>query len=128
MTKLLKIVLVIVMMLSSCANNDRQNNSSLTRDTTALDIKNKNVYTSIIVSYFKMKSDSIIISPFEIEVSLSPKAKEKIIAEKEIIIVDVFLQGYQKTILTQSLKKMAHFMLYPLKKKFFMDKLQVLTV
>ena len=96
MTKLFKTVLVIVMMLSSCANNDRQNNSSLTRDTTALDIKNKNLDTPIIVSYFKIKSDSIIISPFEIEVSLSPKAKEKIIAEKETIIVDVFFTGIPK--------------------------------
>lgn len=48
------------------------------------------------LGYFKLEGDSLLIPSFEIEVSLSPKAKDKILKNKETIIVAVYLDGIPK--------------------------------
>lgn len=42
---------------------------------------------------YLQEEDSLLVPPFEINITLSPKAQEKISKSNETIIVDVFLQG-----------------------------------
>lgn len=48
------------------------------------------------IAYFKIGPDSVTVLPFEIEVTLSPKAIERIVNSKETIIVNVSLTGLPK--------------------------------
>ena len=43
-----------------------------------------------------MQGDSLLIEPFEIEVVLSSKAKDRIVNDKETIIVNVTFDGTPK--------------------------------
>jgi len=46
--------------------------------------------------YLKAIGDSIIIDPFEIEIQLSEKAKDKMVSSNETIIASIFFYGYPK--------------------------------
>lgn len=97
MTKSLTAVLLLLTLISSCSNNDRQNDGALHSDTTSNIIPKPDNYDTLThVAYLKFDKDSVIILPFEIEVSLSPKAKDKIISSKETIIINVSLTGTPK--------------------------------
>ena len=48
------------------------------------------------ISFYTLDGDSVLVPPFEIEISLTPKAKERIVTSKETIIVAVFLEGKPK--------------------------------
>jgi hypothetical protein len=96
MSKLLTTVLLSVTFLLSCSNNDRQKKGRVTKDTTSAIIKHKDTDTIINAGYFKIDKDSITVLPFEIDVSLSPKAKKKIISSNETMIINVSLSGIPK--------------------------------
>lgn len=42
---------------------------------------------------YTLRGDSLLVPPFEVEVTLSPKASERISKTNETIVVDVLLQG-----------------------------------
>ena len=48
------------------------------------------------ITYLKFDKDSVTVLPFEIEVSLNAKAKERIVNSKETIIINVTLTGTPK--------------------------------
>ncbi len=95
MTKLFA-VLSLAIFLFSCSNNDRQQNRNLIKDTTIAIAKNKNPASLPVDSFFKIMGNSVIILPFEIGISLSPKAEKKLAKGKETLIVDVFFTGTPK--------------------------------
>jgi hypothetical protein len=84
MTNLLTTILLISIFLLSCTTNEKQVKSELPKDTAST------------ASYFKIDKDSITVLPFEIAITLSPKAKNKIIDSKETIIVNVSLTSSPK--------------------------------
>lgn len=43
-----------------------------------------------------LEGDSVLVPPFEIEVALSSKAKDRIVNSNETIIINVFLEGTPK--------------------------------
>ena len=96
MTNLLTTILLFSVFLLSCTTNDKQGKSDLPKDTTSVNIKHKDSGIINNVSYFKFDNDSVTVLPFEIAITLSPKAKDKIITSKETIIVNVSLSGSPK--------------------------------
>ena len=48
------------------------------------------------LGFYTLVGDSVIVPPFEIEISLSPKAKDTIVDSNETIVIDVFLEGTPK--------------------------------
>jgi hypothetical protein len=46
--------------------------------------------------YLRSDRDSIIVDPFEIEIELTDKAKERITSTNETIIISIFYYGYPK--------------------------------
>ncbi len=73
--------------VKSVAGQDTDKNIAI-KPTDTTSIKQQSIYT--------FSGDSVVIPPFEIEISLSPKAKERIVNSKETIIVDILLQGTPK--------------------------------
>jgi hypothetical protein len=94
MTNFLIPLLLFSTFFLSCSANDRQIKSEATKDTSIVFTKHAGI--SDTVRYFKIDKDSITVLPFEIGISLSPKAKDKIIHNKETIIVNVSLTGSPK--------------------------------
>jgi hypothetical protein len=97
MTNLLIAILFFSTYLLSCTTNDRQIKNELSKDASSVPTKHKASDTISKVSYFKIDKDSITVLPFEIAITLSPKAKQKIINRKETIIINVSLTGSPKT-------------------------------
>lgn len=95
MTSILTRILLCSAFFLSCANNDKQKTTGLTKDTVSA-IVSKESDTNSYTAYFKFDKDSVIVLPFEIEVSLNPKAKDKIINSKETIIINVSMTGTPK--------------------------------
>lgn len=48
------------------------------------------------LGFYTLEGNSVVVPPFEIEVALSPKAKDRIVNSHETIIVAVFLEGTPK--------------------------------
>jgi hypothetical protein len=48
------------------------------------------------IGFYTLNGDSVVVPPFEIEIALSPKAKERIVNSNETIIVDISLEGIPK--------------------------------
>lgn len=95
MTKLLATISLAIL-LFSCSNGDKQQNGNSIKDTATVIAKNENPDSLAGDRFYKIIGDSVLIPPFEIEVSLSPKAEEKLTKGKETIIVDVFFTGTPK--------------------------------
>ncbi len=95
MTKLSIPVLFYSLFLLSCSNNERQSENSLPADTTTT-AGPDNSDTLAQAGYLKIDKDSVTLLPFEIDVVLNPRAKNKIINSKETIIVSVSLTGTPK--------------------------------
>ncbi len=98
MIKLLTTIFLFSTFFLSCSNNAGKKKSDLIKDTISVIAKHSDYDTVAKASYFKIDKDTITVLPFEIEVSLSPKAKAKIINGKETIIVSVSLTGTPKDI------------------------------
>ena len=53
-------------------------------------------FTAPKIELYMLDGDSVLVPPFEIEVPLSPKAKERIVSKNETIIIAIFLEGKPK--------------------------------
>jgi hypothetical protein len=83
------VALVLIISMNACTNSPRQPNHSSASNVHKKIQKNDS-------SYYIIENDSIVLLPFEIEARLSPKAKEKILTDKESIILTVFVSGTPK--------------------------------
>ena len=95
MTKILTFFLFGSAFFMSCSNGDRQETTVEVKDTISMVIAKSND-TIPHISYLRFDKDSVTVLPFEIEVNLNLKAKEKIIDSKETIVVNVSLTGTPK--------------------------------
>ena len=81
-------------------SNEMKNasNSASKQDTAKRDLFLKKPDTIAVkkLGFYTVQGDSLLVPPFEIEISLSSKAKERIVNSKETIIIDVFLEGTPK--------------------------------
>ena len=95
MIKFLTSILLCSTFLLSCSNSDGQRETFLNKDTNSVTIaKERDTINNI--TYLKFDKDSVTVLPFEIEVSLNAKAKERIVNSKETIIINVTLTGTPK--------------------------------
>jgi hypothetical protein len=74
--------------IKSASKQQSANNNTILKKIDTTPIKKLGFYTQ--------QGDSVLVPPFEIEVALSPKAKERIINSNETIVIDVFLEGTPK--------------------------------
>ncbi|MEO7121404.1 MAG: hypothetical protein ABIY62_09920 [Ginsengibacter sp.] len=95
MKKLLAGIILCSTFFLSCSDSDRQKEMHLHKDTASFTI-NKQSDPIANISYFKLDKDSVTVLPFEIAVSLNPKAKDRIIRSRETIMIDVSLTGIPK--------------------------------
>jgi hypothetical protein len=85
------IIPIAFLLLLSCNSNKqdkKETNETITPD--SLNQKTDTLKTGEI--YF-FEKDSVRVAPFEIEISLNEKAKERITGSNETIIVDIFFTG-----------------------------------
>jgi len=83
-----KLFVVILLFIGACTNNNNNNNHSneiTTNERQGSSGLKRSAANEF--GYFKPDGDSLIIPTFEIEVSLSPKAKAKLSKNNETIIV-----------------------------------------
>ena len=90
------ISLTFLFTLFSC--NNKQKKAVLPVIDSGSAVQAKKTDTSIFQgkNYLKNWGDSILIDPFDIEIVLSEKAKERIVNSNETIIVSIFFYGYPK--------------------------------
>ncbi len=89
--------LLILIFLFSCASHeDQKNNYILNKDTVNKKPAVKTDTSLLNIGYYKPDGDSLIIPSFEIEVSLTAKANQKLKDNKETIIVAAFFTGQPK--------------------------------
>jgi hypothetical protein len=92
------IIFLIFIFLFSCTSHDEKKS----KYNAGKDTLNKNslakAHTKLLsdTAYYKFKGDSVIIPSFEVEVSLSSKAKQKLQKDKETIIVIAYFSGQPK--------------------------------
>jgi len=87
-------IIFIAAFLLSCNSNDVKKNDTPAGDTTKVNKPDTSLTNNL--GYFKIEGDSLVIPAFEIKVSLSPKAEEKLKARKETIIVAAYFSGQPK--------------------------------
>ena len=80
----------------SCTIKDENTKNSMHKDTLSHTITFKISDTIKTPNYFKSEGDSIVVLPFEITITLSAKAKDRIIKSNETIIVNASLTGLPK--------------------------------
>ncbi|MGN6163021.1 MAG: hypothetical protein ACTHOF_00635 [Flavisolibacter sp.] len=89
----------ILTFLLSCSSSDRPKIKSASRqDTANKDTFLKQLDTTPVkkLGFYMLEGDSVLVPPFEIEVALSSKAKDRIVNSNETIIINVFLEGTPK--------------------------------
>jgi len=87
---------LIGIFLISCSNRQNSQNDPLKSDTTTSVVKKDTPDTTHSEKFVEISGDSVLILPFEIAVTLSPKAEEKMKQGKETAIVFVFFTGTPK--------------------------------
>jgi hypothetical protein len=90
------IAILLILIFSSCKNKSTTKTNSLHKDSTSVVTKHNLTDTSGTVNCYVIEKDSVLILPFEIGVSLSPKAEERITKSNETIIVQVSFSGTPK--------------------------------
>src|SRR6185437_9455340 len=90
-----KLLVIVLLFLGACTNNNN-NHSNETTNNKKQGSSELKESTANAFGYFKPDGDSLIIPTFEIEVSLSPKAKAKLSKNKETIIVSASFSGVPK--------------------------------
>jgi hypothetical protein len=88
----------ILTFLFSCASSDSPKLKSASKPDTAnkgTSLKKPDTPVKKL-GFYTLEGDSILVPPFEIEVALSPKAKDRIVNSNETIVIDVFLEGTPK--------------------------------
>ena len=94
MTKLVVSVLLLSTLLASCSNRENQIQSAI-KDP-AISVSVKKTDSLINTHYFRLDGDSVVILPFEIEISLSHRAREKMENNGETIVVSAVFTGTPK--------------------------------
>lgn len=74
--------------VENASNQDSTNKDTPLKKPDTLSLKKLGFYT--------LQGDSVVVPSFEIEISLSPKAKERIVNSNETIIIAIFLEGTPK--------------------------------
>jgi len=87
------LTLIILTFLFSCSSNRNPHIKNVFAEDKAVDDSSTALNK---LSSYKFEGDSVLILPFEINISLSAKAKERIVNENETIIVHTFLTGIPK--------------------------------
>lgn len=107
MIKFLNTFLLFIFLLSCTSHDAKKNNNAQGKDTLINNGVVKPGTTSLnnTVSYYKFEGDSVIIPSFEINVSLSAKAKQKLKKDKETIIVIAYFSGQPKDTTTEEYLK-----------------------
>jgi hypothetical protein len=86
----------ILSILCSCSNRQEQKSQSKSDTISNHQVQKVDTTSLRQVKYLKDDGDSIIVDPFEIEIVLSNKAKERIQNSGETIKVSIFYYGYPK--------------------------------
>ena len=87
----------ITTVLFSCTAQDGQTKNNLpAKDTVNTTFQNTDTPKLASLGYYKIAGDSLIIPSFEIEVSLSQKANDKLKNSRETIILDAAFTGFPK--------------------------------
>lgn len=97
MLKFLITFLLFIFLFSCTSNNGKINNNAPVKDTLINNSVVK-VDTTLLnnTANYKFEGDSVIIPSFEIAVSLSAKAKQKLMKDKETIVVIAYFSGQPK--------------------------------
>jgi hypothetical protein len=94
MKKHLAFLASCILLFFSCGNKNNKQ-QDLVKDTTVTD--HTIVADSLpSLGYFKLDGDSLVIPSFEIEISLSPKARDRMVSKNETIIVNATFTGEPK--------------------------------
>ncbi len=98
MIKCLLTILILTVLFSCNSNNTTLTRDASNQDTLTKKISAEKPDTALFkkLGFYILDGDSILVPPFEIEISLSPKAKERIVDSNETIIVDISLEGTPK--------------------------------
>lgn len=96
-------IISLIAFLLSCNSNDVKKNDTAAGDTTKVNKPDSSSTNNL--GYFKIEGDSLVIPSFEIKVSLSPKAEEKLKAKKETIIVAAYFSGQPKDTTTKEFQE-----------------------
>lgn len=98
MIKCLLTVLILAVLFSCKSNDTPQTKSTSSQDASTKNISSEKQDTVALkkLGFYTLDSDSVVVPSFEIEISLSPKAKERIVNSNETIVVDIFLEGIPK--------------------------------
>ena len=96
---------LVSMSLFSCTSREKEKNN----DRTNKDIQKTDSSSLSETGYLKLNGDSVIIPSFEIEVSLSKKANEKLKTDKETIIVAAYFSGLPKDTTSKEYLKTGEF-------------------
>jgi hypothetical protein len=89
----------ILMVLFSCNSHDALKVKNASKQNTAnktISLEKRDTTPIKKLGFYTLQGDSLFVPPFEIEVVLSPKAKNRIVNSHETIIVAVFLEGKPK--------------------------------
>jgi len=86
-----KLVMVSALFLS-CASHEQKMDSTVTGSDSINNSKAPGLITDS-TNYFKIDGDSLVIPSFDIEVSLSEKANEKLRSDKETVVVTAWFSG-----------------------------------
>jgi hypothetical protein len=98
MIKALLIVSSLIVLYSCKSKEAPHVKTASNQDTSVLNttLAKPETVPSTKLGYYTLEGDSVVVPPFEIEISLSKKAEERIIGSNETIIVDVLLEGTPK--------------------------------
>ena len=98
MIKCLLTVSILTVLYSCNSNNTTQTKNASSQDTLTKKISAEEQDAALLkkIGFYTLDGDSLVVPPFEIEISLSPKAKERIVDSNETIIVDISLEGTPK--------------------------------
>ncbi len=91
-------LLLLAVIFASCTSNDKkQNNTGSGKDTITKNSQTlADTSSTHMIGYYKVEGDSLVIPSFEIDVSLSDKANQKLQKDKETIIVAAYFSGQPK--------------------------------
>lgn len=84
------------LVLISCQNKQKQNLQSKTDTSSGIEPMQVVARNQRLGSYLIESGDSLLVDPFEMEVSLSEKAKELILNSNETIVISFYYYGYPK--------------------------------
>lgn len=82
--------------LFSCNSGQEQKSQPKPETVTNIQVQKVDTTSFEQKKYLKDNGDSIIVNPFEIEIELTDKAKERLTSGNETIIVSIFYYGYPK--------------------------------